>query len=101
MAKKKTFDDYIQTIVLIVFVFSILGWLIWSIYSTFYIPEKDNSKTIKFEVTGVLNSENASTLVQIHWECIQYCMSHTSGTTEQEECWNQCSLLGKEGCNGK
>lgn len=101
MTKKKSAEDYIQTMVLVVFAFSLLGWLIWSIYGAFYLPQKDNSKTIRFEVTGVSNSENASSLVQIHYECMKYCMSHTSGTTEQSECWNQCATLGKESCNGK
>ena len=97
MSKKKK-DDIIQTIILFVFAFALLGWLIWSIYSAFYIPEKDN--IIKFEVVGVVNSsESASSLVQIHYECMKYCMSHTSGDSEQRECWNQCALLGKEGCN--
>lgn len=97
MAKKKTFEDYIQTIFFVLFVLAIIGWLIWSIYGTFYLPP-EQGKTIKFEVTGVLNSENASTLVQIHYECIKYCISHTSDNSEQTECWNQCLSLGKEGC---
>lgn len=96
VTKKKTFEDRINSIMFIVLAIGILGWLIWSIYSAFYISEKD--KTIRFEVTGILNSENASTLVQIHWECIKYCISHTSRSSEQTECWNQCATLGKEGC---
>jgi hypothetical protein len=98
MTKKKTFEDYITTIFFVLFVIGILGWLIWSIYGAFYLPPKDNAKTIRFEVTGVSNSENASSLVQIHYECMKYCMSHTSGTTEQSECWSQCATLGKEAC---
>lgn len=96
--KTKTFEDRINSIMFVVLAIGILGWLIWSIYSAFYIPEKDNSKTIRFEVTGITNSENSSTLVQIHWECIKYCMSYTSGESEQDKCWKQCELLGKEVC---
>ena len=80
------------------FVITIFGWLIWAIYSAFYIPEKDN--IVKFEVVGITNSENATTLVQLHYECMKYCMSHSSGDMEQEKCWEQCALLGKEGCQG-
>lgn len=97
MAKKKiNSQDVIQIIILAVFVISILGWLVWSIYQAFWMPEKPE-KTIKFEVTGVLNSENASTLVQIHYECIKYCLSHVQ-SSYPKECWEQCSLLGKELC---
>lgn len=102
MTKKKTFEDYIQTIFFVLFVLAIIGWLIWSIYGAFYLPQKDNAKTIRFEVTGVSNSENASTLVQIHWKCMQYCMDEYGNYGQSVSvCWDECSQLGKEGCNGK
>ena len=88
----------IEMIAFCLFVITLFGWLIWSIYSAFYIPEKDN--IVKFEVVGIINSENATTLVQLHYECIKYCMSHTSGSMEKGKCWEQCALLGKEGCEG-
>ena len=81
------------------FAIGIVGWLIWTIYSAFYLPPTDNSKTIKFEVTGITNSQNASTLVQVHWECMQYCMYHYGNYgTSVETCWQECAKLGKEGC---
>lgn len=100
MKKKKTFEDYIQTIAITLFAIGLVGWLIWSIYSAFYIPDKPN-KTITFEVTGITNSANASTLVQVHFECIKYCNANTPNQY-MSDCWAQCATLGKEGCsNGK
>lgn len=96
MKKKYKFQEIINATILILFIIGILGWLIWSIYQAFWMPEKP-AQTIKFEVTGVLNSENASTLVQIHYECIKYCLSHVQ-SSYPKDCWEQCSLLGQEGC---
>jgi len=58
-----------------------------------------NDHTIKFEVTGITGSLNASSLVVVHYECIKYCMAHTSMTSDRNNCFAQCALLGKEGCN--
>lgn len=100
MKKKKDLEDHLNIILFAVLAIGVLGWLIWSIYGAFYLPQKDNSKVITFQVTGITNSQNASTLVQLHWECIKYCMSqYTGGTSELTNCWEQCALLGKEGCS--
>lgn len=97
--KQKTFEDYIHTIFFVIFVISILGWLIWSIYGAFYLPTKDNTKKIVFEVTGISNSENASTLVQLHWQCMKYCVDEYGNYgMSTAGCWEECSKLGKEGC---
>lgn len=92
------FERYIQTLLVILFVVALLGYLVWSIVSTIWFPTY-NDKTIKFEVTGITNSENASTLVQVHYECIKYCLSYA--TDYKNECWRQCALLGKEGCSNE
>jgi hypothetical protein len=96
---KKNIIEELQLVFFILFVIGIIGWLIWSIYMAFWAPEKDNNKTIKFEVIGISNSENASTLVQIHYKCMQYCVEeygNYGGTVDR--CWEECSKLGKEGC---
>jgi hypothetical protein len=100
MARKKVFEDKLQTVFFVIFVLTILGWLIWSIYGAFYLPEKDNAKTIRFEVTGISNSENASTLVQLHWECMKYCVEEYGNYgMSTAGCWEECAKLGKEGCS--
>ena len=95
----KKLERWLQTIVLLLFGIGIIGWLIWTIYSAFYIPDKP-TKPITFEITGITNSENASTLVQIHFECMKYCTTRYS-SDYVKSCWDQCALLGKESCNGK
>jgi hypothetical protein len=52
-------------------------------------------KPITFEVVGIINSTNATTLVSIHYECIKYCNDHSSYIST---CWQQCEKLGKEVC---
>jgi len=63
-------------------------------YSAFRPASHD---TITFNVTGVIpNNINASTLVAIHFQCIQYCVDHVSDY--RSLCYEQCSKLGSEGC---
>jgi len=88
-----------ENIMFCLLVIGILGWLAWSIYSTIYYPEKEN--IVKFEVVGITNSEDTTTLMQLHYECIKYCMSHNSGSINRQQCWEQCALLGKEQCEVK
>lgn len=51
-------------------------------------------KVITFNVTGITNSTNATTLVQLHFECIKFC----TGRDYQTDCYKQCALLGTEEC---
>jgi hypothetical protein len=102
MKKKNIIEDKLQIVFFILFVITILGWLIWSIYGAFWLPVKDNSKTIRFEVTGISNSENASSLVQLHWQCMQFCVKEYGNYgMSTSDCWKECATLGKEACNGK
>jgi uncharacterized ion transporter superfamily protein YfcC len=93
---KRKWKDIEQSIILLLFAFAIIAWLIWSIYQAFWMPEKPE-KTIKFEVTGIINGTDAGTVVQVHYECIKYCSQHVSDGY-MKDCWDQCTKLGKEVC---
>lgn len=93
--KKRTWKDIESSIILSLFLIAFIGWLIWSIYQAFWMPPQPE-KTIKFEITGIVNGTEANTLAQVHYECIKYCISHTS--VNMDKCYEQCALLGKEGC---
>lgn len=69
-----------------------LGLLSYTLWVVFNPPE--SNKTITFNVTGVMNATNASSLVQIHFECIKYCTRNSGYVTR---CYEQCEKLG--GCS--
>jgi hypothetical protein len=94
--RQRDLEEWFRLGLLTVFAIAILGWLVWAIYATFWIP--DTPKTIKFEVTGIVNGTNANTLVQVHYECIKYCTEQYGSSGYTKDCYNQCTLLGKEGC---
>lgn len=68
---------------------------LWT-YNTFF-NEKIN-EPVKFEIVGIVNSTNATTLVQIHFECIKYCEEQNSDDYGDKQCWEQCAKLGQEEC---
>lgn len=74
-------------------------FIIWAlVLGTFYVIgmfKTDQSKTIKFEVTGIVNNTNATTLVQMHFECIKYCTNYYGSSGYTIDCYDQCALLGK------
>jgi len=100
--KQRDSIEYIQVIVIGIIGIAFLGYVILQfvyIYNPqFRAPVKNN--TVTFEVTGITNSEDPSTLVAVHFECIKYCNDRFGGNSLSylEECYKQCSLLGKEGC---
>lgn len=65
-----------------------------NVYNGFY-PKND---TVTFNVIGVTDPVNATTLTQLHYECIKYCAyTFREDYQKQKQCYDQCSLLGKEG----
>lgn len=71
----------------------IIIWFSVMIYTSLVPREPE---TIKFEVTGIATPLNASTLVQIHYECIQYCQNRANSWSDRSLCFEQCSKLGSE-----
>lgn len=87
-------DDWIQNIVLFILGISIIFLASAETYKTF----NENNSTITFNITGITNSTNASSLVQIHFECIKYCQKNEqTESIEVKYCYEQCSKLGQEG----
>jgi hypothetical protein len=71
-----------------------LSYVIISGYKIFY-PEKE--KVITFNIIGIVNSTNATTLTQLHFECIKFCGKEISYSQDAViKCYEQCSSLGKE-----
>lgn len=87
--------DFLSAIAIILISIAILCALVWSLFG----PEKKNQE-ITFKVIGIENyTGNSTTLVSLHYECIKYCAYQFHGDqSARTSCFNQCSTLGKEGC---
>lgn len=82
-------NKYMGIIILLALLFVLLG-------TTLIAAFRDNKpQEITFNVVGVAESANATTLVQIHFECIKYCVSHVSDYNPRRLCFEQCEKLGK------
>jgi|WetSurMetagenome_2_1015567.scaffolds.fasta_scaffold191062_1 hypothetical protein len=93
MSEKINWIKKIEKLLLIIFGLLLFGSLLYASLR----PVKDTH--ITFNVTGVAGSLNATSLVNIHFECIKYCLSHTSnGAQSQYRCYDECSKLGTEMC---
>lgn len=89
--KQKTLDN----LLLIVFAIGLLILGISLFYNAFFNPA--NNSTITFNITGIVNTTNATTLTQLHFECIKYCASEQDGDYNRlNSCYNQCAMLGSE-----
>jgi hypothetical protein len=76
-----------------IMIITLVALLITSISMT---GKKEES--ITFNVVGITNNSNSS-LVQLHFECIKYCVYHlTSGTNAQYRCYDECAKLGTIQC---
>jgi hypothetical protein len=70
--------------------------IVWLVLSAFINISKNGSdQTINFNITGIVNSTNTTTIAQIHFECIKYCIGHTN-VDYYSDCWKECSTLGSE-----
>lgn len=90
--KGKSFSDKMTPIMYLV-----IGlFLVWVIVlpAIKLATGQPEEQRITFNVVGVTDSMNASTLVQVHFECIKWC----GRETYRENCWGQCEKLGREGC---
>lgn len=94
--EKNKIQDNMGTIFLLVAVILILLVGGAAIYDLFRPQDTD---TYKFEVTGIVGAENATTLTSLHFECIKYCIDHTSNDYgSRDKCYSACQTLGKESC---
>ena len=82
-----------EKIICIIFIITIIWGLSMWTYTTFF---EERNKTITFNVIGVNETQNATTLVQIHFECIKFCVNRlSSGESSQYRCYDECAKLGK------
>ena len=92
--KEKTKDRMIT----IGFIIALLVIGIPLVYTTFFFDE-DKEEVIIFNITGITNSINASTLASLHFEFIKFCggkdLSYSSND-KVKLCWEQCAMLGRE-----
>lgn len=74
--------------------FAVIIYLIFLGVKSFY-PEPE--QVIRFEVTGIINSTNATSLVSFQYECIKFCVDELKNFDKdrQYKCYEQCSKLGK------
>ena len=104
MTNKKPFykrwdmESWLHFLVLAALAVVGIGWLIVNIYQ---IINPQEQQPITFEVTGIVNSSDPGTLVQLHYECIKYCIDKYGSSGYTKDCYDQCALLGKEVCDGK
>jgi len=57
------------------------------------------AEQVVFKIVGINNETlNSSTLTNLHFECIKYC-NDKSSSDYRRSCWEQCAMLGKEGCS--
>jgi len=96
MIKNKTHNAFAD-IMLGLLCLCVILYFIFITVKSFY-PEKE--KPITFQVIGINNSANSTTLVSLHYECIRYCIVHVANSY-MDNCWNQCAQLGKEVCEWK
>lgn len=87
----KMIADIAITILMVI----VIVYLIVMGVRSFY-PEKE--KVITFNITGIINSTNATTLTQLHLECIKFCGKDLvySSNDKVDKCWKECEKLGKE-----
>ena len=64
---------------------------------TLVIENEPEPQTITFNVVGIESPINATSLVQIHLECIKYCIKNTNKDS-RELCYTQCEKLGDYNC---
>lgn len=51
-----------------------------------------------FEIIGINNSMNTTSIADLHFECIKYCSYHEEDYNPKKMCYEQCAMLGKEVC---
>lgn len=91
----KFLDNYGAVLLMLFFLAVIFGSLVVS----WVRPQKQDR--VVFEIVGVNNqSINATTLTQLHYECIKFCANKFYDMQGKlTDCYTQCATLGKEkGC---
>ena len=85
--KEKTKDTIISVAVIIALLYAGTSAFIYSFRG-------DKEVNVTFNVTGVVNATNSST-IQIHFECIKFCGKDLaySSNDKVKLCWEQCADL--------
>jgi len=93
MTKTNNFlDKWGMTIICVLLILMGIYYLGLTTYKIF----NPTDEKITFNVIGITNSSNATTIVSLHFECIKYCIDHTSNEyNSRDKCYQECSLLGK------
>ncbi len=93
LERKKTTTIISDIVTIILFIIVIVYMLVIGVRS--FYPEKE--KVITFNVIGIINDTNATTLTQLHFECIKFCGDNLySSSNSLNSCFEQCSSIGKE-----
>jgi hypothetical protein len=94
--KGRSMDDYLRIffwVVAFIFVVTYLGILIYNSFN----QQEGQEEIYKFEITGVVSEVNATTAASLHFECIKYCIDHTSNDYgSRDKCYDACQTIGKE-----
>jgi hypothetical protein len=88
----KNMRDYLKTLTCILIMMFVIVYFGSLIYLAFQPHEQD---VYKFEVTGIINTTNATTVASLHFECIKYCGEHIQNYY-MNDCFDACQTLGKE-----
>lgn len=85
----RTYDKLVSVMFVCVLLYAGTAALIYS-----FSEPKDMNVT--FEVIGIQEPVNATTIVQLHYECIRMCNDYYYGSIQKlTSCWDQCANLGK------
>jgi len=72
----------------------IVGMISYFTIEIYKSTHPQSPPTINFQIMGISNASNTSTLAQMHYECIKWCANREYTRL----CWEECEKLGKEGC---
>lgn len=88
MTTKQKWDNILLSIITL----AVIGFFI---FAGMNMSKHKEPQTITFEVTGINNSEEAGTLVQLHLECVNYCTDKFYNSVQKlDMCYEQCESLG-------
>ena len=93
---ESNFDQKLFRFMMVAIIVVAIVWMGVSVYKSF--QPRQQEKFI-FEVVGITNSTNATTLVSLHYDCIKFCADRfwsSDSSSRLKDCWEQCKTLGRE-----
>lgn len=86
--------DVERTVTIVGFFVIVIMLTVYGSFTAYSIFHPVN-ETITFNVVGIVNDVNATSLVQVHFECIKYCEQHNVDYNPTKLCFEQCQKLGE------